>query len=133
MLLTRVSRTFKFDAAHKLPHYDGKCKNMHGHTWKLRVTLVGTRRTNGPQKGMILDFSDLKDIVNKFILNQLDHSVINDYYDNPTAENLADWIFQVLDEALQTKFSTEEVYLESVRVYESDDSYAEVVDVDASK
>ena len=124
MFKTSVSRTFKFDAAHKLPHYDGKCQNLHGHSWKIQVKVLGKVQTEGPKQGMIVDFSDLKDTVNRVVLGDLDHHYLNDFLDNPTAENLAREVALRLDEEFQKNSYSYE--LESVRVYESEDSYAEV-------
>ena len=124
MLKTSISRTFKFDAAHKLPHYDGKCQNLHGHTWKLEVKVTGEVVEEGPKQGMVVDFSDLKDLVNTIVLGSLDHHYLNDLLENPTAENLALEVALRLDEAFEAGGSTFE--LERVRVYESEDSFAEV-------
>lgn len=72
----------KFDAAHFLPNHKGKCKNLHGHTWKVRITI----KTNELNKnGMVIDFGELKKIINEF-----DHNEINKTLENPTAENLAE-------------------------------------------
>ena len=91
-----IYKDFSFDSAHFLPHVpDGhKCKNMHGHTYKLRVFVKGTP---DPHLGWIMDFKELKDIVNPLI-DQLDHKLINDIkgLENPTAENIAMVIYQLL-------------------------------------
>jgi len=88
-----IYKDFSFDSAHFLPYVpDGhKCKNMHGHTYKLRVFVQGKP---DPKLGWIMDFKELKDIVNPLI-EQLDHRLINDIpgLDNPTAENITVWIW----------------------------------------
>lgn len=90
MLLTRE---FKFDAAHNLVQYHGKCERLHGHTYRLAVTFEGTTDA----EGMIIDFTELKAQVNALVLSKLDHSYINDLIAQPTAENIALWIFRTLD------------------------------------
>lgn len=91
-----IYKDFSFDSAHFLPYVpDGhKCKNMHGHTYKLRVFIKGTP---DPQLGWIMDFKELKDIVNPLI-DRLDHKLINDVegLDNPTAENITIWIWEMI-------------------------------------
>ena len=74
----RVSKEFHFEAAHALWNYDGQCKNIHGHSYKLIVTLIGTpiNDSKHPKNGMLLDFSDLKKTVNQLIINQFDHAVL---------------------------------------------------------
>lgn len=88
-----IYKDFSFDSAHFLPHVpDGhKCKNMHGHTYKLRVFIKGQR---DPHLGWIMDFKELKDIINPLI-DQLDHKLINEVegLENPTAENITVWIW----------------------------------------
>lgn len=83
-----TTKIFKFEAAHYLPYHEGKCKNMHGHNYKLEVTFGGTPFTEGKSKGMVIDFSDLKQLVNESIIQKLDHALLNDYFENPTAENM---------------------------------------------
>ena len=89
-----IYKEFSFDSAHFLPNVpDGhKCKNMHGHTYRLRVFLEGTP---DPELGWIMDFKDLKDKVN-VVIDQLDHKLINEIrgLENPTAENITIWIWQ---------------------------------------
>jgi 6-pyruvoyltetrahydropterin/6-carboxytetrahydropterin synthase len=95
-----IYKEFSFDSAHFLPHVpDGhKCKNMHGHTYKLRVILKGQP---DPVLGWIMDFKDLKDIVGK-VIDQLDHKLINDIegLENPTAENITIWIWNQIHSLL---------------------------------
>ncbi|WP_162425951.1 6-pyruvoyl trahydropterin synthase family protein [Pontibacter pudoricolor] len=74
----RLTRQFTFETAHALLNYDGPCKNIHGHSYKLQVTIIGQPITDisDPKYGMVLDFGDLKKIVNTFIVEPLDHSLI---------------------------------------------------------
>lgn len=140
--LVRVSKRFSFDMAHALYGYDGPCKNIHGHTYHLSVTLLGQpiQNSDDVKLGMVIDFSDLKQIVNEQILNTYDHAlVINkeapyskndllfkefekvilvDY--QPTCENLLLHYVQLIQAALPTVYT-----LVSVRLEETPTSYAE--------
>ena len=92
-----LKRTFHFDAAHQVADYNGKCENLHGHTYILTVTITGKLQKNG----MVLDFAILKKIVNETVLNKLDHKFLNDIFENPTTENIAIFIFDALQEAFK--------------------------------
>lgn len=76
--LIRITKEFKFEAAHALKDYDGLCRNIHGHSYELKVTVSGTaiREENSPKLGMVMDFGDLKKIVHEEIVSQFDHSVV---------------------------------------------------------
>ncbi len=89
-----VTKEFTFDSAHFLPNYYGKCERMHGHTYKLQVTVDGAVGENG----LVIDFVILKKIVKKQILNKLDHQVINDIIEVASAENTAIWIWDQLND-----------------------------------
>ncbi len=80
-----VTKEFTFDAAHQLPNYNGKCERLHGHTWRMQVTLKA--RIN-PKDGIAFDFVELKKVVKERVLEKLDHSFVNDYLEHPSAENL---------------------------------------------
>ena len=68
-----ITKVFTFDSAHHLNEYEGKCKNIHGHTYKLEVTLKGFTDKNG----LVIDFHDLDDMVEEEILSQVDHKYLN--------------------------------------------------------
>lgn len=106
-----VSKSFEFSAAHKLPNYDGKCKNLHGHTFSLEVAVAGEI---DEKTGMVIDFKNIKEIVNVEVIASLDHSFINDIIDNPTAENIIIWIWTRLSNKLK---------LFHLKLYESPTSY----------
>lgn len=74
----RVTKKFTFDMAHALLGYDGPCKNIHGHTYVLSVTLKGKviRQNNHPKNGMVLDFGDLKKKVKEHVIDIFDHSLV---------------------------------------------------------
>lgn len=74
----RVTKIFNFETAHALFGYDGKCKNIHGHSYKLHVSILGQpiQDENHPENGMVMDFGDLKKIVNQSIVEPLDHAIL---------------------------------------------------------
>ena len=73
-----LTKIFHFEAAHALNGYDGKCRNIHGHSYELRVTVKGMplNEPGNPKNGMVIDFHDLKAIVNQEIVEKFDHSFI---------------------------------------------------------
>lgn len=138
----RVTKEFTFETAHALLNYDGPCRNVHGHSYKLFVTLIGEplNDTENPKNGMVMDFGDLKETVNREIVNIFDHAVvisnrfgsekldaINKMFGNvlvvdyqPTCENL------VADMAGRIKIHLPvNTSLHSLRLYETATSYAE--------
>ena len=94
----RVKVAFDFEAAHKLPNHPGKCRVLHGHSYHL---VISVDRPVEPQSGMAIDFSDLKLVVKREVVDRLDHTYVNDTIDNPTAEVMAVWIWNRLREPLQ--------------------------------
>jgi 6-pyruvoyltetrahydropterin/6-carboxytetrahydropterin synthase len=138
----RVTKKFTFDMAHALFGYDGPCKNIHGHTYHLSVTLIGAPSQNldDVKLGMVVDFGDLKSIVKVKILNEYDHAlvlneeapyskseVISNEFEKvilvpyqPTCENL------LLDFVQRLKpLFNEDMKLVSIRLEETPTSYAE--------
>jgi 6-pyruvoyltetrahydropterin/6-carboxytetrahydropterin synthase len=74
----RITKQFSFETGHALYGYDGKCKNVHGHSYKLSVTVIGTPITDksNVKYGMVIDFGDLKKIVKEEIVDQFDHATV---------------------------------------------------------
>ena len=74
----RITKQFSFETGHALYGYDGKCRNVHGHSYKLSVTVIGTpiSDTNNVKFGMVIDFGDLKKIVKEEIVNIFDHATV---------------------------------------------------------
>lgn len=74
----RITKQFSFETGHALYGYDGKCKNVHGHSYKLSVTVIGKPigDTSNVKYGMVIDFSDLKKIVKEEIVNIFDHATV---------------------------------------------------------
>jgi 6-pyruvoyltetrahydropterin/6-carboxytetrahydropterin synthase len=138
----RVTKEFPFEMAHVLWNYDGPCRNVHGHSYRLFVTISGkpSDDINSPKYGMVIDFTDLKRIVKEQIINVFDHSVVlgsnfdkarlkafSSMFGNtvlvdyqPTCENLvADFAGKI---ALHLP---DGITLYSLKLYETATSYAE--------
>ena len=107
-------KKFKFDSAHNLVKYRGKCEKLHGHTYTLFVILEG----EPDEEGLIIDFSELKKIVKKEVLDILDHSYINNVIEQPTAENIAVWVWKKLEEKL--KGTNRRLY--EIQIWETDEN-----------
>jgi 6-pyruvoyltetrahydropterin/6-carboxytetrahydropterin synthase len=78
MSIVRISKEFNFDMAHALLGYDGLCRNIHGHSYTLVVTVIGTplQDVSSPKIGMLIDFKDLKNIIRKQIIDRFDHALV---------------------------------------------------------
>lgn len=74
----RITKQFNFETGHALYGYDGKCRNVHGHSYKLSVTVIGKpiTDTNHVKLGMVIDFTDLKKIVKEEIVDKFDHATV---------------------------------------------------------
>ncbi|TGE37432.1 6-carboxytetrahydropterin synthase QueD [Desulfosporosinus fructosivorans] len=121
----KTTKSFTFDAAHFLPDHKGKCANMHGHTYRLEVSVArnnGILGNGGSDEGMVIDFADLKAIVKAEVIDKMDHKVLNDVLPfRTTAENMADHIFKVLTDKLQASG----VIVDRIKLWETPDSYVE--------
>lgn len=138
--MIRITKTFHFEAAHALFHHTGACRNIHGHSYLFEVTLIGEPvKTVGSDEGMVMDFAELKAIVNEQVTGPFDHALIlnRNYYDanslpesfkhkivwldiEPTCENLLLIIVQRLQPLLSAR-----VKLCSVKLHETVTSFAE--------
>jgi 6-pyruvoyltetrahydropterin/6-carboxytetrahydropterin synthase len=78
MAIVRLTKSFTFEMAHALFNYDGKCKNIHGHSYKLEVTIIGEplSEKGHAADGLVIDFGDLKKIVNSKVVDIFDHSLV---------------------------------------------------------
>ncbi len=94
----RVRREFDFEAAHRLPDHPGACRELHGHSYRLVVTV---ERPVDPASGMAMDFTDLKKVVRREVVDVLDHRCVNDFVENPTAEHMVTWIWRRLVGSLE--------------------------------
>ena len=87
-----VTKEFAFDAAHKIKLPNGEWEPVHGHTWQLHVTLDGPLQENG----LVFDFCELNDIVQKRVLKRLHHQDLNEHFEQPSAELVAVWVWEQL-------------------------------------
>lgn len=93
-----IKKRFEFHAAHNLPNHKGKCKKVHGHSYLLDVEILAPVKddTEAPDHGMVMDFTDLKRIVETSVIDFVDHNNLNDIWTHPTAEimikQIAQWI-----------------------------------------
>jgi 6-pyruvoyltetrahydropterin/6-carboxytetrahydropterin synthase len=117
----KLSVTKNFAAAHCLREYKGRCENLHGHNWKIRVAFSGSKLDS---IGMLIDFIDIKKHLDKSI-SYLDHKFLNEIDPfnkiNPTAENIATFIYEQLKQ-----IETENAKVCEVEVWESESSSAVV-------
>jgi len=139
----RITKKFTFEAGHALYGYDGKCKNVHGHSYKLFVTVIGSPITdkNHVKFGMVIDFGDLKKIISEEIISVYDHATVLNK-NTPHAE-LAEVLkaqghhiilvdFQPTSEMLVINFAEkiqkrlpQNIQLHSLKLQETESSYAE--------
>lgn len=92
----KLEKEFRFEASHQLPHHQGNCKRLHGHSWSGRLICEASAlQESGASKGMAIDFSDMKKAIQPLLENHLDHWHLNESLglENPTAEIIAQWIF----------------------------------------
>lgn len=94
-LRTTVTCTFTFEAAHHLPWHPGRCRAVHGHSYRLDVTVGGPL----DERGVVLDFDEVRDVVAREVVGPWDHSDLNAVLDNPTAELLAARAWELLEAA----------------------------------
>jgi 6-pyruvoyltetrahydropterin/6-carboxytetrahydropterin synthase len=111
---TRLTCSFTFEAAHRLPWHPGKCAGLHGHSYRLDVTVAGPLDDNG----IVMDFDDLHAVVHGQVIDQWDHSDLNLILDNPTAELLANRAWELLAEA--------GIPLIGIRLWETPQSWVEL-------
>lgn len=138
----RVSKEFHFEMSHALLNYDGPCKNIHGHSYKLFVTLIGKPLLDdkNPKNGMLIDFNELKKLVKTLVVEHFDHSFLvnrnadisslyttKEMFDKmlvldyqPTCENILLDIVSRLEKGFP-----ENLQIHNIRLYETATSYAE--------
>jgi len=110
----------QFSAAHQLRGYKGKCESIHGHNWRVQVTVSSNKLND---IGIVIDFKELKEIVSE-VISPLDHALLNDVFPfteiNPSSENIARWIFESMKKRLRKKGCN----ITSVTVWENETSSA---------
>jgi 6-pyruvoyltetrahydropterin/6-carboxytetrahydropterin synthase len=111
---TSVVRSFRFEAAHQLPWHPGKCRQLHGHGYRLEVTVTGPLTA----EGIVIDFADLSSVVRSSVLDVYDHTYLNDLIDNPTAELIADDAWK--------RLSAAGVAVTRLRLWETEDCSVEI-------
>lgn len=138
----KVTKIFTFEMAHALWGYDGECRNIHGHSYKLHVTLAGSplQQSGHPKDGMVIDFKQLKTLIKKIIISPYDHALLlneqtpDDIITSlkkgyqkiipkpfqPTCENLVLEFAQEIQKELP-----EDIVLFRLKLYETATSYAE--------
>lgn len=139
----RVTKSFNFETAHALYGYDGKCKNIHGHSYKLFVTVKGIPNLDNenPKFGMVIDFGDIKKIVKSEVIDEFDHAILLN--ENSPHKQLGDNLMKEGHKVIFTSYQPscenmlldmvarisprlpEFVELQSLRLHETETSYAE--------
>lgn len=142
-----ITKRLEFDAGHRIPDHKSKCRNLHGHRYVLEIRLDGNPidAPGTSDHGMLMDFADVKKIANELIVDRWDHAflvykgdtAVNTFLNTlpnhktvsldrvPTAENLAQIVFDTLDRAYSDKFNNN-LKLRSIRLYETPNCWAEV-------
>lgn len=139
----RVTKSFNFETAHALYGYDGKCKNIHGHSYKLFVTVKGIPNADNsnPKFGMVIDFGDIKKIVRSEVVDEFDHAILLN--ENSPHKQLGEDLMKEGHKVIFTAYQPscenmlldmvgkikphlpEFVELQSIRLHETETSYAE--------
>lgn len=148
-MTTAVTKEITFDCAHMLSGHRGKCANLHGHTYKVQVTILGELKDSGSSLGMVLDFGDLKGVLQDHIVSVYDHAIIfsAEPFRNKAEEELLDWArrnkmrYHIMNGRTTSETMAHEMQLDiqialsqinilfdhvSVRVWETPTSFAEV-------
>lgn len=142
----QITRRLEFDAGHRIPNHNSQCRHLHGHRYAIEITLSGEVVTASgvSEEGMVMDFSDVKRIAKERVVEVWDHAFIVYRHDTtvlkflqtmpdhktvvldvvPTAENLAQVAFDLLDGAYQDTYGNH-LRLERVRLYETPNNWAD--------
>jgi 6-pyruvoyltetrahydropterin/6-carboxytetrahydropterin synthase len=142
-----ITRRLEFDAGHRIPNHDGQCRHLHGHRYAIEVTLTG-EVADHPGKaddGMVLDFGDIKNLTNQYVVDLWDHAFLVAKEDKsvieflatlpnhktvimehvPTVENLANAAFAILQPVFSKAFAGR-LELSALRIYETPNCWADV-------
>ncbi len=144
----RITRRLEFDAGHRIPDHASQCRHLHGHRYVLEVSLSGEiiKAEGQPVNGMVMDFADVKRIANEEVVSRWDHAFLAYRGDRqivdflatlpghktvlldvvPTAENLAEEAFRLLDLAYRDVYRNH-LRLERVRLYETPNCWADAL------
>ena len=143
-----ITRRLEFDAGHRIPDHKSQCRHLHGHRYAIEITLSGSviDRAGDAANGMIMDFSQVKDLANLHLVNQWDHAFLAYAGDSmiveflatlpdhktvlldrvPTAENLARLAFEILDSVYRDTYGNH-LQLQQVRLYETPNCWADAL------
>lgn len=143
-----ITRRLEFDAGHRIPSHNSQCRHLHGHRYAIEITLSGDIITTEgqPEQGMVIDFSEVKSIAKEKLVDAWDHAFLAYRGDHavcdflaglpehktiildavPTAENLAQIAFNILNHAYQDTYGNN-LRLEQVRIYETPNNWADCV------
>jgi 6-pyruvoyltetrahydropterin/6-carboxytetrahydropterin synthase len=141
-----ITRRIEFDSGHRIPDHRSKCRHLHGHRYALEVTVRGdvTRMDGDPRNGMVVDFSEVKTLMQQYIVDQWDHAFLVYAHDTkvidflnsmpehrtvvldvvPTAENLARKAFELLEPHIN-ELCDKALILENVRIFETPNCWAD--------
>ena len=144
----RITRRLEFDAGHRIPNHHSQCRHLHGHRYALEVTLAGEviRAPGDARQGMVMDFSEVKAIAQRTVVDSWDHSflawredrIVLDFLETlpghrtvvfdapPTAEHLAEAAFALLEQAYTDEYGNH-LRLERVRLYETPNCWADAL------
>jgi 6-pyruvoyltetrahydropterin/6-carboxytetrahydropterin synthase len=144
----QITTRLEFDAGHRIPCHKSQCRNLHGHRYAIEITLSGDiiQREDTSDNGMVMDFSDVKAIARRAVVDVWDHaflvykndSVVLDFLKSlpdhktvamnsvPTAENMAAEAFRILKSEYQDTYGNH-LKLERVRLYETPNSWADAL------
>lgn len=142
-----ITRKLEFDAGHRIPDHNSQCRNLHGHRYALHITLTGEviEQDGRSDKGMIMDFSDIKALANQHLVERWDHAflvyendvAVRQFLDSmpnhktvvldriPTVENLAQIAFDTLKAVFRSETG---LRLVQVRLYETPNCWADVTE-----
>lgn len=116
MIRWTLSKEFRFEASHQLPHHKGKCARLHGHSWVGRVFVSSAHLIQeGPETGMVVDYSRISTPIKDVVERELDHHHLNDLLKNPTSEEVARWLFDYLE----PWYASHKVQLDAVEIEET--------------
>lgn len=119
-----MTKIFHFESAHHLPGHKGKCASLHGHSYRLEVSIRGPIKEAPGESdhGMVMDFTDLAQTVKYSVIERLDHHDLNEVtHLHTTAEHLAHWIWDEL-----TAHGLPEALLYRLRLWETESGYVEI-------
>ncbi len=144
----QITTRLEFDTGHRIPHHKSQCRNLHGHRYAIEITLSGEIIQNevASEDGMVMDFSDVKAIAKRTIVDVWDHAFIVYQHDKvvldflqslpdhktvifptvPTAENMAQEAFKLLNNQYQDTYGNQ-LKLEKVRLYETPNNWADAL------